>query len=49
MFQLNDVTTFKVTGQNADVTSNVTNRQKIIELIQQNKNITTNQMAKFCA
>lgn len=24
MFQLNDVTTFKVTGHNADVTSNVT-------------------------
>lgn len=28
MFQLNDVTTFKVTGHNTDVTSNVTSRQK---------------------
>lgn len=57
IFQLNDITTFKVTVYNRDMTSfftnnvtnNVTKRQKkIIELIQQDKNISTTRMAEVC-
>lgn len=61
VFQLDDITTFKVRVYNADTTQDVTNnvtnnvtngftdrQRKIIELIKQNKKISTVEMAEIC-
>lgn len=57
VFQLDDITIFKVRVYNADTTQDVTNnvtngftdrQRKIIELIKQNKKISTVEMAEIC-